>query len=679
IEKETVGWTDNYDGSTKEPKVLPAKLPNFLLNGAVGIAVGMATSIPPHNLGEVADATLHLIDNPKATGADLAEFVKGPDFPTGGIIYGKKAIAEAYATGRGAITTRGVAEVTERKGSKAFDIIISEIPYQVNKAELIIKIAELVTEKRIEGVKDVRDESDKDGLRVVIELKNDAAPQKILNQLYQLTDLQKDFHMNMIALVDGIQPQVLSLKDVLTEYVKHREEVVRRRAEFDLRRAEERAHVLEGLAKALSMIDKVIATIKKSEDREDAHRNLVKQFKFSDIQANAILEMKLQTLAHLEEQKIENELKEKKKLIEDLKSLLGSQAKIRKVIKDELGEIRTRYADDRRTKVVAGGLTDFKEEDLIPQEETIITFSRAGYVKRLPPGTFKSQKRGGKGLIGSDVADEDFLMHLVAAKTHDNILFFTDRGRVFQTKVWEIPAASRTAKGRPIHNFLEIPTEENVSAIITYPNMKTEEATHAFLVMATKSGVVKKTPLSDFGNVRRTGIIALTLQKGDLLGWVRLSSGKDDVIITTSRGQSIRFKESQARAMGRAAAGVRGIRLKKDDEVSSMDLIPTGGGKKTERLFVAMANGYGKQTPIGDYRVQSRGGSGIKTANITSKTGLLIGAELVDEEEEIIALSAKGQIIKTNLADVRTASRATQGVRVMTLNSGDKLVAFICL
>ncbi len=681
IEKETVDWQPNYDGSREEPKVLPAKFPNLLLNGAVGIAVGMATSIPPHNLGEIVDATFHLIDNPKATASDLAEFVKGPDFPTGGIIYGKKAIAEAYATGRGAITTRGVAEVMERKGSKsAFDILITEIPYQVNKAELIVKIAELVTEKRIEGVKDVRDESsDKDGLRIVIELKNEAAPQKILNQLYQLTDLQKDFHMNMIALVDGIQPQVLSLKDVLSAYVAHREEVVRRRAEFDLRRAEERAHILEGLAKALSMIDRVIAAIKKSEDREDAHRNLVKQFKFSDVQATAILEMKLQTLAHLEEQKIENELKEKKKIIEDLKSLLGSQAKIRKLIKDELGDIRTRYADDRRTKVVAGGLTDFKEEDLIPDEEAIITFSRAGYVKRLPPGTFRSQKRGGKGLIGSDVADEDFLIHMNVASTHDSILFFTDRGRVFQTKVWEIPPASRTAKGKPIHNFLEIPGEENVSAIVTYPNLKAEDAAGSFLVMATKGGVVKKTPLSDFGNVRRTGIIALKLKKGDLLGWVKLSSGKDDVIVTTARGQSIRFKESQARPMGRAAAGVRGIRLRKDDAVSSMDLIPGGGKGKAERLFVAMANGYGKQTAIKEYRLQRRGGSGIKTAKITSKTGLLVGARLVDEEEEIIALSAKGQIIKTKLADVRTAGRATQGVKVMTLNSGDKLVAVICL
>jgi len=516
-------------------------------------------------------------------------------------------------------------------------------------------------------------------LRVVIELKTDAAPQKVLNQLYNHTDLQKDFHLNMIALVDGLQPQVLSVKDVLAAYISHRQTVVRRRTEFDLKRAEERAHILEGLAKALSVIDKIIATIKKSADREEAHTNLVKNFKLSPIQATAILEMRLQTLAALEQQKIEDELKEKKKLIAELNLLLKSPQKILKVIKDELIALKTKYADDRRTKVVAGGLKEFNEEDLIPKEETIITFSQSGYIKRLPPGTFRSQKRGGKGLIGSEVAEEDFLTHLISAETHDNILFFTDRGRVFQTKVWEIPAASRTAKGKPIHNFLEIPGEEKVNAIITYPEVKDQKDGTRFLAMLTKNGMIKKTALEDFKNVRRNGIIAIKLKKGDLLHWVKMSSGTDEVIITTSAGQSIRFKESQVRKMGRATSGVRAIRLKKNDQVSSMDILVKSAKASSQRLFVVMANGFGKQTPIGQYRLQKRGGSGIKTAKITTKTGSLITAQVVEDEEEIIALSAKGQVIRTKLADVRQASRATQGVKIMGLNAGDKVVGVICL
>lgn len=696
IEKETVDWQPNYDGTRQEPKVLPAKLPNLLLNGAMGIAVGMATSIPPHNLSEVVEAILYLIDHPKATADELTSFIQGPDFPTGGIIYDKKAILEAYTNGRGAITTRGAAEVKERSGSKnAYDIVITEIPYQVNKSELIIKIAELVQEKRLEGIRDVRDESDKEGLRIVIELKNDAAPQKILNQLYNHTDLQKDFHLNMIALVDGLQPQVLSLKDVLAAYIKHREEVVRRRAQFDLKKAEERAHILEGLSKALAVIDKIIATIKKSADKEEAHDNLIKNFKLTSIQATAILEMKLQTLAALEQQKIEDELKEKKKLIDELNLLLKSPQKILKVIKDELVELKGKYGDERRTKVVASGLKEFKEEDLIPQEETIITFSQSGYIKRVPPNAFRSQKRGGKGLIGSDVTEEDFLTHLIAAETHDNILFFTDQGRVFQTKVWEIPAANRTAKGKPIHNFLEIPAQEKISAIITYPETRTttnskqtnskrtntDKGEPAFLVMVTKNGIIKKTALADFENVRRTGIIAIKLKKGDSLNWVKMSFGQDEIIITTANGQSIRFKEKQIRAMGRAASGVRAIRLKKNDQVSSMDII-IGDQKqetKNQKLLVVMANGFGKQTPISQYRIQSRGGSGIKTAKITAKTGQLVAAQIIRGEEEMLAISAKGQIIKTRLADIRVAGRATQGVKIMRLNAGDKVAGITCL
>lgn len=673
-EKETVDWLPNYDGSRQEPKVLPAKIPNLLLNGTVGIAVGMATNIPPHNLTEIIDAASHLIDNPKATVIDLMEFIQGPDFPTGGIIYDKKTIVEAYASGRGAITTRALAEIKENK--KGHIIEITEIPYQVNKAELIIKIAELVTEKRVQGIRDVRDESDKDGLRIIIELKNDAAPQKVLNQLFNYTDLQKNFNLNMIALTkNGLQPEIMSVKDIIAAYIEHRKEIVRRRAEFDLKKAEERAHILMGIHKALGNIDAVITAIKKSKDKEDAHKNLVSKFKFTDIQAAAILEMRLQTLAALEREKIEEELKEKKKLIEELQTLLKSPAKILKVIKDELKEMKEKYGDKRKTKLVAGGLKEFKEEDLVPKEETIITMSQGGYIKRVNPSSFRSQKRGGKGLIGSDVAEEDFLSYFMNANTHDNILFFTDRGRVFQTKVYEIPEASRVAKGKAIHNFLEIPLEEKVSAVITYPSEK--KALPGFLVMVTKNGMIKKTRLEDFSNVRRNGIIAIKLKKGDLLQWVRLSSGNDQVSLTTAQGQAIRFKESQLRPMGRATSGVRGIRLKKSDSVTSL-LIITKENEKGEILTV-MANGFGKRTPLSKYKVQGRGGSGIKTSKVTPKTGVVVTSLIVSEEKEILALSAKGQIIRTQLESVRLSGRATQGVRIMNLNPKDKVIGAVCM
>lgn len=681
IEKETVDWQPNYDGTRQEPKVTPAKLPQLLLNGSIGIAVGMATNIPPHNLGEIVDATNHLIENPEAKSEDLLQFVQGPDFPTGGIIYDKRSIAEAYTTGRGAVTTRALAEIKESKsaGSRSqYHIEITEIPYQVNKAELIIKMAELVTEKKIEGIRDIRDESDREGLRIIIELKNDAAPQKILNQLYKYTDLQKDFHFNMIALADGIQPQVMSLKDILSAYIAHRKNIVRRRAEYELKKAEERAHILTGLAKALSMIDKVIATIKKSENREDAHKNLVKNFKFTDLQAAAILEMRLQTLANLEHQKIEDELAEKKKMIAELNLLLKSPAKILKVIKDELADVKKRFGDARRTRVVAGGLKEFREEDLIPAEETMITLSQSGYIKRVLPATFRSQNRGGKGLIGSEVGEEDLLTHFMSGNTHDNILFFTDRGRVFQTKVYEIPVGTRTAKGKPVHNFLEIPAQENVSAIVSYPDNKKEQAEAGrFLTMVTKNGMIKKTSLADFSNVRRTGIIAIKLKKGDLLKWVKLTSGSDEMVITTRNGMAIRFKESQIRSMGRAAAGVRAIRLRAEDQVASMDLLTKE--QKGARLLVIMSNGFGKQTPINQYKVQKRGGVGIKTAQITKKTGHLVAAHLVENQEELLALSAKGKMIRTKLATIRVAGRATQGVKIITLEAGDQVAGIVSL
>lgn len=675
IEKETVDWQPNYDGSTLEPKLFPAKLPNLLINGSVGIAVGMATNIPPHNLTEVIDATTHLIENPDAAAEDLTKFVQGPDFPTGGIMYDRKTINQAYAVGRGAITVRAKTEIAERKNDQ-FDIVITEIPYQVDKSELIIKIAELVTEKRIEGIKDVRDESGREGMRIVVEVKNNVPPQKILNQLFKFTDLQKDFHMNMLALVDGIQPQVLSLKDILEGYLGHRKIVIRRRTEFDLKKAKERAHILEGLALALGVIDKIIATIKKSANREEAHKNLMKQFKLSDLQSSAILDMRLSALAALERQKIEEELAEKKKLIKELELILKNPTKILGIIKDDLVELRAKYGDERRTKLIVHGLTEFKEEDLVPQEEAMIALSHSGYIKRMPPGTFKVQHRGGKGLIGGEVADEDFITHFKDANTHDNILFFTDKGRVFQTKAYEIPVGSRTSKGKLVHSFLEIPSDEKISALISYP--ENAEIKKQSLVMATQDGVIKKTPLTDFGNVRRSGIIAIKLGAGDLLNWVNLATGNDEIMLTTSQGQAIRFRENQVRPMGRTAAGVTAIRLKKNDKVSSMNIIETATSK-TAKLLVITQNGLGKQTPLNEYKLQRRGGSGIKTVSITTKTGPLIGAHVITDEKELFALSAKGQIIRTEISAVRVAGRVTQGVRIMNLDPGDRVAGVICL
>jgi DNA gyrase subunit A len=679
IEKETVNWIPNYDATRDEPTVLPARLPNLLLNGAVGIAVGMATSIPPHNLNEVADAILHLADNEDATSEDLLQFIKGPDFPTGGIIYDAKAIKEAYVSGRGAVLARAKAEIVEKKNSRQFDIVVTEIPYQVNKSELIKTIAELATEKKIEGIRDLRDESDREGMRIVIELKNDVAPQKVLNWLYKHTDLEKNFNFNMIALVEGIKPQLLNLRDILAEYLKHRKEIVARRTKFDLRKAEERAHILEGLSIALDAIDRVIATIRKSENKDVAHANLMKLFKLSDLQATAILEMRLQTLAALERLKIETELKEKKTLIEDLKAILKSPARILKIIKDEVSGLKDKYGDERRTKVVSRAVESVSDEDLIPEEEAIVTVSGGGYIKRLPPSTFKVQRRGGKGLIGSDVADEDFLSHFFSANTHDNVLFFTDRGRVFQTKVYEIPQATRVSKGKAIQNFLELPADETVSAIVNYSakGAKSEgKAGKKYLMMVTKQGLIKKTPLEDFENIRRTGIIAISLKKGDHLKWARLTNGAEQVVLATRQGQSIRFDEKQVRPMGRTAAGVRAIKLKKqNDEVAGFDIIRGDDAM----LVVVMEHGFAKQTTLKEYKVQSRGGSGIKTAEVTAKTGMVVSAHVVTEEKEIFALSAKGQMIRTELSTVRKTGRSAQGVHIMNLKSGDRVAGTVII
>jgi len=674
IEKETVDWKPNYDNSKNEPAFLPAKLPNLLLNGTMGIAVGMATSIPPHNLIEVADGIIYLSEHPDADIKDLMKFVSGPDFPTGGIIYDKKSLEEAYATGKGSITTRGVAQIEEKKND-TFQIVVTEIPYMVNKSDLITKIADLVQNKKIEGIKDLRDESDREGLRIAIDLKQAVPPQKILNQLYKYTELQKNFHFNVLALVDGIQPQILSLKDVLLAYLDHRKLVVRRRTEFDLKKAEERAHILEGLVKALDVIDKVIAVIKKSKDKESANMNLVKIFKLTPIQAQAILEMRLQSLAALERTKIEEELKEKRKIIKELQGILKSPKKILEIITSELEEIKRLFPEGRRTKIVASSLEEFKDEDLIPKEEAIITLSKDGYIKRMPPTNFKAQKRGGKGIIGFDLKEEDFIDQFLAGNTHDNVLFFTDKGRVFQTKIYEIPVSSRTAKGKLIHNYLDIPTNDAISAIVSYPDEEKEER---FLVMVTEKGVVKKTPISDFKNVRRNGILAITLKNNDVLKWVKLSSKGDEYIISTYQGQSIRFKEKDVRSMGRTASGVSAMRLKKSDKISGFDVITKDAGKQTKILTI-LENGYAKQTPIKEYKTQKRGGSGIRTAKVTEKTGGVIATHIVDEEyEEIIALSKKGQMLRTKLADIRTAGRATQGVKIMNLDKGDGLTGIAC-
>ncbi len=676
IEKDTVDFTDNYDATRKEPKVLPGLLPQLLLNGTTGIAVGMATYIPPHNLNEVADAALYLIKHPKATTDDLLEFIKGPDFPTGGVIYGKKDIAAAYATGRGPIVGRGRAEIVENK--KQLQIVVTEIPYQVNKAALLEKIAELVQEKRVEGIRDLRDESDKDGMRIVIELKNDAYPQKVLNNLYKHTDLQKTYHLNMLALVDGLEPQTLSLKAFLEYYLKHRETVVVRRTGYDLARAEERAHILIGLKKALDNIDAVIRVIKKSADRETAHKNLTVQFKLTAIQANAILDMKLATLANLERQKIETELLEKKKLIKELNLILQSRDKVLNLISEELSNLKKKYGDERKTKVVMSGLGEMKAEDLVPLEEAMIVLTESGYVKRMNPTLVRAQHRGGKGMTGMGTREEDAVTHFVSTRTHDNALFFTNTGRVFQTKVWEIPEASRQSRGKAIVNFLALGADEKVQAVLTYNEKQLKEKnTEKYFVMATKNGLVKKTLIAEFESARRSGLVAIKLKKGDSLKWVRRSSGEDQIIMVTMMGQAIRFSEKDARPLGRATAGMHGIRLRREDEVVGMDIV-SGTNKDigSAKFIVVMENGFGKKTLLKFYKKQRRAGSGVKTAKITPKTGKIVAAFVIPPEaKEIIAISKKGVVIRTALESISTVSRVTQGVRIMRVEPGDKVVS----
>ena len=676
IEKDTVDFIPNYDATKKEPVVLPSPLPQLLLNGSLGIAVGMATNIPPHNLSEITDAAIYLIDHPKSSTEDLFKFIKGPDFPTGGIIYDQKNIIQTYSQGKGPIVMRGKAEIAETKKGR-FQIIITEIPFQVQKASLMEQFANLIQQKKIEGIRDVRDESDREGLRIVIELRSDVSPQKILNRLYKFSDLQKTFYLNLLALVDGIQPKVLSLPDVLNCFLSHRKEVVLRRTKFDLKKSKERAHILEGLNKCLSKIDAVIRTIKNSNSREDAQRNLMKKFKLTSIQANAILETKLSALAKLERKKIEKELKDLLAKIKELSAILKSPQKIKSVIKKELKELKEIFGDERRTKVFVNPISQIAEEDLIPQEDTIITLTRGGYIKRINPAVYKIQKRGGKGILGMKTLQEDVIEHLIQAKTHDSLLFFTDSGKVFRTPVYEIPEGSRVARGRGVLNFLEISQEDKILSIIPL-SKKEAELGIKYLIMVTQDGIIKKTALKEFENIRRSGLIAINLKKGDLLKEVSKSTGKDEIILVTKKGQAIRFKEKEIREMGRQASGVKGIRLKKGDKVVGMDIIKTREeGQKTKKyLLVVTENGFGKRTDLKDYRLQKRGGSGIKTAKITPKTGNLIASKVLSgNEEDLIVISQKGQVIRTKISSIPKLSRGTQGVRLMKLEEGDKVVS----
>ncbi len=673
IEKDTVQFVPNYDGSHQEPTVMPARLPNLLINGTMGIAVGMATTIAPHNLGEVIDGTMHLIDQPDANVDDLMQFIKGPDFPTGGIIYDAKEIKQAYATGRGGVVVRAKAEIVEGKGD-SFRIIVNEVPYQVNKATLLEKIANLVKDKKIEGIKDLRDESNKEGVRIVVELKKDSYPKKVLNSLFKLTELQTTFHSNMLALVDGIQPRVLTLKMILEEYIKHRQQVIRARTNYDLAKAKDRAHILEGLKMALAKIDEIIKTIKASKDKDVAKENLIKKFKLSDRQAVAILEMRLQQLANLERLKIEQELKEKMELIKELEAILKSTKRILEIIKKELTEIKEKFSNPRRTQIVAHGVKDFSTEDLIPNEDTIVTLTQDGYIKRLPPETFKLQSRGGKGVAGLTTKEEDIVEHFFITTTHSDILFFTSAGRVFQLKTYDIPKGSRTAKGQAIVNFLQLAPNEKVSSALPL----SELGDYKFLMMVTKKGHIKKVALEDFDNIRRSGLIAIKLRKDDELKWVEPSTGKDEITLVTAAGQAIRFKESQVRAMGRAASGVRGVRLKGTDRVVGMDIINPELAK-TGQLLIVMANGYGKRSNLNNYKTQGRGGSGIKTAKTTDKTGVIVAAKVVNAnvvDEDMIIISNKGQVIRLSLKSVSVLGRATQGVRLMKFKAaGDKVAS----
>jgi DNA gyrase, A subunit len=667
IEKETVDFRDNFDGSEQEPMVLPAKLPNLLLNGQVGIAVGMATSIPTHNLGELVDATVELIDNPEATVDDLLKHVKGPDFPTGAIVYGGAPMWQAYQTGRGSVTIRAVANIEETKRGR-HRIVVTEMPYAVNKATLIEKIAELVKEKKITSISDLRDESARGNVRVVIELKKDAYPKKVLNQLYKLTALQTNFHYNMLALVDGKQPRILGLCDILSEFVKHRRSVVRRRTEFELKKAEARAHILEGYKIALDHIDEVIKTIRASKTQEEAEKSLIAKFGLSEIQAKAILAMQLRRLTGLEREAIENELRELLALIEKLKGILADEQEILNIIKNELIEMKEKYGDQRRSKMINHELGKFSDEELIPEEDSVVLLTSENYIKRTLASDYRKQNRGGKGKRGMTTKETDVIEHMIPAGTHDWLLFFTNRGRVFRLKAYEVPAASLQAKGVAAVNLLQLQPEEKITAIIKFEKDAKDDG---YLFMATVKGTIKKTPVKDYANIRTNGLIAIKLDDGDELRWIKRSSGNDDILISTSAGQAIRFNEKDARSMGRAARGVRGVRLRPNDSVVGMDI-----ANDDRTLLVISENGYGKATKISNFPSHKRGGVGIKAAVVTAKTGPIISVKTIHQDDvEALLVSTQGQTIRVSLKDIPLLGRTTQGVRIMKTSDDDSVAS----
>jgi len=664
LDKDTVDFRDNYDGSEQEPVVLPAKLPNLLLNGQVGIAVGMATSIPTHNLGELVDATVELIDNPEATVDDLLKHVKGPDFPTGAVVYGGAPMRQAYQTGRGSVTIRAVANIEETKKGR-HQIVVTEMPYAVNKATLIEKIADLVKDKKLLTISDLRDESARGNVRVVIELKKDAYPKKVLNQLYKLTSLQTSFHYNMLALIDGIQPRILGIHDILNEFVKHRQQVVRRRTEYELRKAKERAHILEGYKIALDHIDEVIKTIRASKTQEEAEAALIAKFKLSEIQAKAILAMQLRRLTGLEREAIENELKDLLALIGKLESILADEKEILKIIKAELLEMKEKYGDERRTKIINHELGKFSDEELIPEEDTVILLTTENYIKRTLVSDYRRQNRGGKGKRGMTTKEEDVIDQIVPASTHDWLLFFTNKGRVFRLKAYEVPAASLAAKGVAAVNLLQLQPEEKITSIINYAKDASDDG---YLFMATTKGTVKKTPVKDYANIRTNGLITINLDDGDELRWIKQTTGKNDVIISTSAGQAVRFNEGECRPMGRAARGVRGVRLRPNDSVVGMDIVSSDD----QTLLVISEKGFGKKTKVANFPSHKRGGVGIKAAVVTAKTGPIISVQSIEPSmTEAILVSKNGQTIRLSLDSIKLLGRTTQGVTIMRLANGD--------
>ncbi|WP_240415800.1 DNA gyrase subunit A [Paenibacillus periandrae] len=660
INKETIDFIPNYDGEEHEPAVLPSRFPNLLVNGSSGIAVGMATSIPPHNLTEVINGIQQLIENPDVTPMELMQSIKGPDFPTAGFILGREGIKQAYNTGRGSVTMRARA-VIEENNNKA-KILVHELPYQVNKAHLIEKIAELVRDKKIDGITDLRDESDRNGMRIVIELRRDVNPNVILNNLYKQTSMQSNFGIIMLALVNG-EPKVLNLKDMLYHYLEHQKVVIRRRTEYELRKAEARAHILEGLRIALDHLDEVITLIRSSQNAEEAREGLIERFSLSYDQAQAILDMRLQRLTGLERDKIEEEYAELLKKIAEYKAILGDEQLVLAIISTELNEIKEKFGDERRSEITIGG-ESIEDEDLIPQEEVIITITHSGYIKRLPVTTYRSQKRGGRGVIGMDTKDKDFVEHLFVTNTHHFLLFFTNKGKVYRLKAYEIPDLSRTARGTPIINLLQIEQGETINAVIPVEGFESEQE----LFFATKNGLVKKTALNEYGNIRKGGLIAITLREDDDLIGVRLTEGNQTIIMGTAQGVSIHFPEQDVRSMGRSATGVKGINIGEDDTVIAMDVV-----HPDDTVLIVTSKGFGKRTPVADYRLQSRGGKGIKTLNVTPKNGPVVSLKVVKDDEDLMIITALGTIIRTSMAGISIMGRYTQGVRLIHIRDEDEV------